>query len=150
MGEELLRQRGKDLQMSYGGSMLVCFVVKFLSHVQLFVTPWTTACHVVLCLPLSTGVCWNSCSLSWWCHLIISSSANPFSYCLQSFPASESFPMSWLFASGGQSIRASALATVLPIEYSGLISFRTDWFDLPAVQGLLKSVPQHHNSTNSK
>ena len=48
MGEELLRQSGKDLQMSYGRSMLVCFVVKLLSHVQLFVTPWTTACQAPL------------------------------------------------------------------------------------------------------
>ena len=49
-----------------------------------------------------------SCLLSWWCHPIISSSVVPFSSCLQYFPASESFLMSWLFASGGQSIGASA------------------------------------------
>ena len=54
------------------------------------------------------------------------------------------FPMSQLFASGGQSVGASASASVLPIEYSGLISFRIDWFDLLAVQGTL-SLLQHHS-----
>ena len=83
----------------------------------------------------------NSCPLSQWCHPTISSSVAPFSSCLQSFPASGSFPMSWLFPFGGQSIRASASN-----EESGLIAFRIDWFDLPAVQGTLKSLLQHHNS----
>ena len=46
----------------------------------------------------------NSCPLSWWCHLTISSSVVPFSACLQSFPASGSSPMSWLFTSGGQAL----------------------------------------------
>ena len=58
------------------------------------------------CPSLSPGVCLNSCPLSQWCYLTISSSAALFSFYLQSFLASESFPMSWLFASGGQSIRA--------------------------------------------
>ena len=61
----------------------------------------------------------------------------PFSFCLQHFPTS--FLMSQMFTSGGQSIGASALASGLPI-YSGLISFRIDWFDLLAVQGTLKSL----------
>jgi len=58
----------------------------------------------------------NSCPLSWWCHPIISSSVVPFSYCFQSFPASRSFQMSQFFASGGQSIGASASASVLPMN----------------------------------
>ena len=58
--------------------------------------------------------------------------------------------MSWLFTSGDQNIGASASASVLPMsEYSGLISFRTDWFDLLAVKGTLKSLPQHHISKAS-
>ena len=78
----------------------------------------------------------------------ISSSAVSVSSCLQSFPASGSFLMSRLFASGGQSI--GALAPVLPMnEYSGLISFMIDWLDLLAVQGTLKSLLQHHNSKAS-
>ena len=72
---------------------------------------------------LSTRVCANSCPLSQWCHLTISSSVTPFSSCPQSFPASGSFPMSWLFASGGQSIGASVSASVLPMNIQ-------DWFPL--------------------
>ena len=64
--------------------------------------------------PLSPRVCSGSCPLSQWCHPIISSSVAPFSSCLQSFPASGSFPVSWLFASGGQSIGAST--SVLPMN----------------------------------
>ena len=91
--------------------------------------------------PLSTPeACSNPCPLSWQCHPIISSSVVPFSSCLQSFPASGSFQMCQLFPSGGQSIRASTSASVLPSEYSGLISLRIDWFDLFAVQEILKSL----------
>ena len=63
----------------------------------------------------------NSCPLSWWCHPAISSSVVPFSSCPQSLPASGSFPMSQLFAWGGQSTGVSALASVLPMNtYSAL------------------------------
>ena len=65
--------------------------------------------------PLPTSrVYSNLCPLSWWCQLSISSSVVPFSSCLQSFPASGSFPMSQLFACSGQSIGVSASASVLP------------------------------------
>ena len=59
------------------------------------------------------------------------------------------FPGIRFFASGGQSIEASASTLVLVMEYSGLISFRMDWLDLLAVQGTLKSLPQHHSSKAS-
>ena len=65
---------------------------------------------------LCPRVCSNSCPLSWSCYLTILSSATVFSFCLQSFPASESFPMSQFFASGGQSMGASASASVLPMN----------------------------------
>ena len=71
------------------------------------------------CPSPSPGACSNSCPLSQWCHPIISSSVIPFSSCLQSFPASGSFPVSRLFASGGQSFRASASASVLPLNFQG-------------------------------
>ena len=89
------------------------------------------------CPSLTPGV--YSCPSSRWCHPTTSSSVVPFSR-LQSFPASGSFPMSWLFTSGGQNIRASASALVLAMNIQGLISFRIDWFDLLAVQGTLKSL----------
>ena len=72
---------------------------------------------------LSPGVCSNSYPLSQWCHPIISSSVSPFPSCPHSFPASRSFPMSQLFASGGQNIRASASASFLPMNIQG-------WFPL--------------------
>ena len=65
------------------------------------------------CPSLSPKGCSNSCQLSQCCYPTISSSVIPFSFCLQSFPASGSFLMSWIFASGGKSIGASALASVL-------------------------------------
>ena len=75
------------------------------------------------CPSPTPGVYSNSCLLSQWCHPTISFSAIPFSSCLQSFPASRSFPMSQFFASSGQSIGASASATVLPVNIQ-------DWFPL--------------------
>ena len=73
--------------------------------------------HARLPCPSPTpGACSNSCPLSWWCHPTISSSVALFSSCLQSFPASGSFPMSQFFASGGQSIGVSASASVLPMR----------------------------------
>ena len=65
----------------------------------------------------------NSCPLSWWCHLTVSSSVIPFSSYHQSFPTSGSFQMSQLFASGGQSIGVSASTSVLPVNTQ-------DWFPL--------------------
>ena len=72
------------------------------------------------CPSLSPRVCSNSCPLSQCCHPTSPSSAVPFSSCLQSFPASESLPMNWLFSSGGQSIGASNSVSVLPVSiYDG-------------------------------
>ena len=68
----------------------------------------------------SPRACPNSCPSSQWCHPTISSSVVPLSSCLQSFPASESLPMSQFFRSGGQSIGASASASVLPMNIQDL------------------------------
>ena len=75
------------------------------------------------CPSPTPGACSNSYRLSWWCHQTISSSVILFSSCLWSFPASGSFPMSQFFTSGGQSIEASALALVLPVNIQ-------NWFPL--------------------
>ena len=91
----------------------------------------------------------NSCPLSQWSHPTISSSVIPFSSCLQSFPASGSFQMSQLFASGGQSIGSFSFNITPSNGYSGLVSFRMDWLDLLAVPGTLKSLLQHHSSKAS-
>ena len=68
------------------------------------------------CASPAPRACSHSCPSSRWCHPAISSSVVPFSSCPQSFPASGSFPMSWLFTSGGQSTGASASASVLPVN----------------------------------
>ena len=98
------------------------------------------------CLSLSTGVCTNSCPLSQWCCLTVSSCIVPFSSCLQSFLASGSFPMSQLFASGSQSIGASASASVLPMNFQG-------WFPL-GLTGLIslqsKGLSRAFSSTIQK
>ena len=75
------------------------------------------------CPSLSPRVCSNSCSLNQWCHPTISSSVIPLSSCIQPFPASRSFPMSWLFASVGRSIGVSASASVLPMNIQGWFPF---------------------------
>ena len=96
--------------------------VQSFSRVRFFATPWTAAARPP-CPSPTPGVYSNSCPLSRWCHSTISSSAIRFSSHLQSFPASESFPISHFFASGGQSIGVSASASVLPMNIQG-------WFPL--------------------
>ena len=101
------------------------------------------------CPSQTPGVYSNSCPSSWWCHPALSSSGVPFSSCPQSLPASGSFPMSQLFAWGGQSIGNYSFSISPSNEHPGLISFRMDWLDLLAVQGTLKSLLQHNSSKAS-
>ena len=104
--------------------------VQLLSHVRLFVTPRTSASQVSLSIT-TLGVYSNSCPLSQWCRPTISSSVIPFASCLQSFPASGSFLVSQFFASGGQSIDVSALASVLPMNIQKLFPLGwTSWISL--------------------
>ena len=87
--------------------------VESLSRVWLFAIPWITAFKASMSITSSWSSL-KSCPLSRWCHPAISSSVVPFSSCPQSLPASESFPISQLFASGDQSIGVPTLALVLP------------------------------------
>ena len=93
------------------------------SVVSYALRPHGLQCTRLPCPSPTPGVYSNSCPLSWWCHQTISSSVVPYSSCLQSFPASGSFPMSQIFTSGGQSIEVSASASVLPMNIQ-------DWFPL--------------------
>ena len=111
--------------------LIVAVVVQLPSHVWLFATPWTTA-HQAICPSPSPRVCPSSCPLNQWCHPTISSSVALFSFCLQSFPASGSFPMSQQFTSGGQSIGAPATASVLPMNIQGW--FPLGWTGLISLQ----------------
>ena len=117
-------------------SFFLCFLhgcfrsVQSLSCVWLFATPWTTAWRPP-CPSPTPGVYSNSCPLSQWYHLSVLSSVIPFSSCLQSFPASGSFPMGQLFASGGQSIGLSASTSVLPINIQDWCPWGlTSWISL--------------------
>ena len=97
------------------------FKVQFSSFAQscpTLCTPWTAACQASLSIA-NSRVYSNSCPLKCWFHPTVSSSVIPFSTCPQSLPASESFPMSQLFAWGGQSTGASALASFLPKKSQG-------------------------------
>ena len=100
--------------------VLVLLVVQWLSRVWLFATPWTAACQAPPSYPIPQSLL-KLMSIELMMPSNILSSAVPFSSCLQSFPESGSFPMSWLFASGGQSIGASS--SVLPVNIQG-------WFPL--------------------
>ena len=118
-------------------------VVELLSSVWLFAIPWTAACQASLSFIISWSLLrFVSIELVMPSnHLILChhlSSCPP-----QSFPASGSFPVGLLFALGGQSYWSFSISH--SNEYSGLISFRIDWFDLLAVQGTLKSLLQHHS-----
>ena len=96
--------------------------VQSLRHFRLFVTPWSVHTRLSCPSPIP-GAHSNSCPSTQWYHLKISSSVIPFSSCLQSFPASGSFLMSQLFATGGHSFGASASASVFPMNIQG-------WFPL--------------------
>ena len=89
--------------------------VHSLSHVQLFVTPWTEAHKASLSIT-NSQTSLKLMSLNWWCHPTISSSVIPFTSHLQSFSVSGSFQMSQFFTSGGQSIGVSASTSVLPMN----------------------------------
>ena len=118
-------------------------IVQWLSRVQLSATHGLQPARLP-CPSLSPWVCPSlspSGPLSWGCHLTISSSVTPFSSFPQSFPASVSFPRSWLFTSGGQSIGVSASASVLPMNIQG-------WFPL-GLTGLISLLSKELSSVFS-
>ena len=120
-------------------------VVVSLSHVHLFRTPWTAACQASLSFSISQSLL-KLMSIK---SVMSSNSVIPLSSCLQSFPASGSFPVSWLFASGGQSIGASVSASVLPIQgwfplsLTGLISLLSKGLSRVFSNNSKASVLQH-------
>ena len=111
---------------------LYCCYLVTKSYITLWTDPHGLQHSRFLCPPLSPRVCSNSCPLSQWCYLTISSSAASFSFYLPSFSASGSFPVSQLFTSGSQIIEPSALASVLPLNFEG-------WFPL-GLTGLISSL----------
>ena len=91
----------------------------------------------------------ETCPLSWWYHPTISSSVVPFSFCLQSCPASGSFTMSQFFASGGQNIGVSALVSVLPMNIQDWCTLQLTVMISLQSKGLFKSLCQHRSSKAS-
>ena len=126
---------------------VVYIPMQFSSVTQLCPTLWPHGPQPAKppCPSLTSRAYSNSCSSSWWCHPTISSSVNSFSSCLQSFPASGSFPMSQFFVSGAQSIRASAPASVLPMNIQGWFPFGLTGLISLQSKGLSKSLLQHHS-----
>ena len=132
--------QGQNQGMAWSNTV----VGQSLSHVRLFVAPWTAAHQ----FPLSStipGVCSDSCPLYRWCYLTISSSATPFCFAFDLAQHQSLFlwlalpirwPKYWSF-----SISPSS-------EYSGLISFRIDWLDLLEIQGILKSLLQNNSKAS--
>ena len=92
------------------------------------------------CPSPTPGVYSNSCPLSQWCHPTISSSVVPFSFRLQSFPVSGSFPISQFFTSGGQNTGISASASVLPMNIQDWFPFRMDWLISLQSKGLSRGL----------
>ena len=119
-------------------------LVQSLSHVWLFVIPDMQHARPP-CPSLTPEACSNSYPLSRWCHPTISSSVIPFSSCLQSSPASGYFSSESVLHIRWPKYWSFSFSISPSNEYSGLISFRIDWFDLLEVQGTLKSILQHHS-----
>ena len=113
--------------------------VQLLNQIWPFATPLTAARQASLSITNSQNLL-KLMSIESMMPPSISSSVVPFSSCLQSFPAWGSFPMNQFFPSGGQSIGAFSFSASPSNEYSGLSSFRIDWFDIPVVQGTLRSL----------
>ena len=130
-------------------SQIIVSVSQF-SHSVMSDSLWTHGLqHARPTCPLSTSTVYsNSTPLRWWCHPTISSFVVLFSFCLQSFPALGSFQMSQFFASGGQSIEASASASVLPMNiqdwsplgWTGWISLQSKWFSRVFFNTTIKSI----------
>ena len=114
----------KTIPCCYSWKMPVLLVLLLLRHIVVSSSLRSHGMpHTRLLYPsMYPRVCSNSCPWRQWCHPTMSSSVTPFSSCPQSFPTSGSSPMSWFFASGGQTVGASASASVLPMK------FRVDFF----------------------
>ena len=117
-----------------------CIVVQSFSRVWLFAISWMAAYQA----SWSFTVSWSLLKHMSVELVIPSNHLTPFSFCPESFPASRSFPVSWLFTSGSQSIGASVSASVLPMNIQG-------WFplELTGFQGIFKSLLQHYSSKAS-
>ena len=129
--------------------MLFSMVIQSVSSVaQSCPTLWPHGlqCTRLPCPSPNPGACSNSCPLSRWCYLTISSSVVPFFLLPSIFPSIRGFSNELALHIRWPKYWSLSFSNSPSSECSGLISFRFDWFDLLAVQGTLKSLLQHHNS----
>ena len=127
---------------------IMLIVVQLPNYVWIFVTTYSATCksYLFFTIPQSLLKLISIELVMPPNHLIL---CHPFSFFLQSLSASGSFPISQVFTSGGQSIRVSTSASVLPMNIQDWFFSRIDWLDLLVVQGTLKSLLQHHCSKPS-
>ena len=129
-------------------SMWPTFGVQSLSHVCLSEIPRTPGFlvlhYLLVCCGLVAAVCSNSCSLSQWCYLTISSFC-PLLLLPSIFPSIRVFSSELALHIRWSKLWSFSFVISPSNEYSGLVSFKFDWFDLIAVQGTLKSLLQHHS-----
>ena len=130
--------------LSYKLKTKLAVVIQLLSCVWLFATPWTASCQALLSFTVSwilfNFMSTESVMLSK--HLILCWSPI---HLHSTFPSTRVFSKALAFCIRWQKYWSFSFSISSSIEYSGLISFRIDWFDLLAVQGTLKSLPQHHS-----
>ena len=129
-------------------NMIQSSSVQLLSRVWLFATPWTATYQASLSITNSQSLL-KFMSVESVIHPTISSRVVPFSSRLQSFPPSESFLIKSVLCIRRPKYWSFSLSISPSSEHPGLISFRMDWLDLLAVQGILKSLLQHHSSKAS-
>ena len=128
--------------MTRNRRVTVIIAVHLLSSVEFFETPWTAAHQAPLSFTITqSSLKFMSVELVILSFAIISSSAAPFSFCLHSLPSSGSFPVSQFFASGGQSIGASASASILPMNIQGSFPLR--------LTGLISVQSKGHSRVSS-
>ena len=138
-----MKLRSWNLENSSSLAALL-FLLQSPNLVWLFGTPWTAARQTSLSFTISWSLL-KSCPLSWWCHPTISFSVVPFSSYPQTSPAIKVFSNELALCIRWSKYWSLSFSISPSNVYSGMIYFRTDWFDLLAVQEILKSVLQPHN-----
>jgi len=129
------RNKSKTTQTDGELGHVLALVVQLLSRVQTSATSWTAAHQASLSFTISRRLL-NSCPLSWWCHPTILLSVIPFSFCLQTFPASNESAL----CSSGQNIRALVSASVFPMNIQGWLPLGLTGFNIVKMVILPKAI----------
>ena len=147
-GSHRLSQRNSDVRLEFSYISLIVLVVQLISHAQLFVTPWTSAGQASLSFTVSQDLL-KLMSIELVMpsnHLIF---CHPLLQLPSIFPSIRVFSNESVLCIRGPKYWSFSFSISPSNEYSGLISFRIDWFDFLVAQGDLKSLLQHHSSKAS-